>query len=199
MVHGQAALATQRRREILDAAASLLAEGSWEGFAMRDVATRAGISAGAIYLYFAGKHEIFAALYTERLAAEREALAALADADLDVVARHLVESFAEIYSRVGRHQLAWAAEGIPPTPTVVALSETFRALAAEVEATLAHAAARDGRVLAAGPGRMPLLWAIVNGVGDQLVDERFRLHDCGRDEFLRFAGDGLVAALTRAS
>jgi AcrR family transcriptional regulator len=198
MPNGQATTPLQRRREILDAAASLLAEGSWDGFAMRDVASRAGISAGAIYQYFAGKNEIFAALYTERLDAERTALALLADADVEVLARHLVESFAEIYSRVGRHQLAWAAEGIAATPSVTTLSETFRALASEVEDALERAASRGGRTLAPGQGRMPLLWAMVNGVGDQLVDDRFRLHDCTRDEFLAFASDGLVAALTRA-
>jgi hypothetical protein len=44
---------------------------------------------------------------------------------------------------------------------------------------------------------MPLLWAIVNGVGDQLVDGRHRLHDCDREEFVAFAARGLVNAITQ--
>jgi hypothetical protein len=66
-----------------------------------------------------------------------------------------------------------------------------------VERALERAAAVEGRVLVASPGRMPLLWAVVNGVGDQLIDSRHHLHDCTRDEFLSFASDGLVEALTR--
>jgi AcrR family transcriptional regulator len=104
-----------RRREILDAAAALLAERSWDGFAMRDVATRAGLSAGAVYQYFEGKREIFAALYAERLAYELDAIEA-APADLDGLARRIVEDFAEIWTQFGRHQQAWAAEGIERTP-----------------------------------------------------------------------------------
>jgi AcrR family transcriptional regulator len=199
MRNGQAATPVRRRRDILDAAGALLAERSWDGFAMRDVAARAGLSAGALYQYFAGKHEIFAALYNERLAAERDALAAFDEAELDPLARHLVESFAEIYSRVGRHQLAWAAEGIDRTASVDELGATFHSLAAEVERSLQQAAARSGRVLVASDARMPLLWAMVNGIGDQLVDERYRLHDCTRDEFLRFSTEAFIAALTRAA
>jgi AcrR family transcriptional regulator len=195
MADGQVTIPAQRRREILDAAAALLAERSWDGFAMRDVATRAGLSAGAVYQYFEGKREIFAALYAERLAAELEAIAA-APRDLDGLARRIVEDFAEIWAQFGRHQQAWAAEGIERTPEVEELGATFARLAAAVEAALAAAATAAGRTLAPSAGRMPVLWAIVNGVGDQLVDDRHRLHDCDREEFLAFAARGLVAALT---
>ena len=55
----------------------------------------------------------------------------------------------------------------------------------------------EGRNLVPGAGRMPYLWSVVNGVGDQLLDGRYRLHDCTRDEFLAFTTDALVAGMTR--
>jgi len=110
----------------------------------------------------------------------------------------LVEDFGEIYARYGRHQLAWAAEGIERTPAVDRLGAAFTALAAAVENSLATTAARAGRELVPGPGRMPFLWSVVNGVGDQLVDGRYRLHDCTRDDFLAFAAEALVGGMTRA-
>jgi AcrR family transcriptional regulator len=196
MVDGQATVPRLRRREILDAAAALLAERSWDGFAMRDVATRAGLSAGAVYQYFAGKREIFAALYAERLAAEVAAIEAAHDEELDAFARRVVEDFAEVWAQFGRHQQAWAAEGIERTPEVEELAATFSQLARVLEATLARAAHAAGRRLVTSDGRMPLLWAIVNGVGDQLVDGRYRLHGCDREEFLAFSARGLLAAIT---
>ena len=187
----------ERRADILGAASTLLAERSWDGFTMRDVATRAGLSAGAVYQYFEGKRDIFASLYAERLEQELDSLEGAGNADLDSLARRLVEDFGEIYARFGRHQLAWAAEGIERSPAVERLGAAFNALAAAVETTLAAAAAPAGRELVPGAGRMPYLWAVVNGVGDQLLGGRYRLHDCSRDEFLSFAAGALVAGLTR--
>jgi AcrR family transcriptional regulator len=197
MVDGHATIPRQRRREILDAAAALLAERSWDGFAMRDVATRAGLSAGAVYQYFAGKQEIFTALYAERLGAELAVVEAAADDDLPTLARLVVEDFAEIWAQFGRHQQAWAAGGLDRTRELDELGATFSRLAAAVEHNLERAAAASGRALAPSVGRMPVLWALVNGVGDQLVDGRHRLHGCDREEFLAFAADALIAAITR--
>ena len=42
----------QRRRAILDAARTLFAERGWAGFAMADVAARAGVVEGTLYLYW---------------------------------------------------------------------------------------------------------------------------------------------------
>ncbi|HEX7095641.1 MAG TPA: hypothetical protein VF183_07145, partial [Acidimicrobiales bacterium] len=119
------------------------------------------------------------------------------DDDLQSLARRIVDDFAEVYTHFGRHQLAWSAEGIEHTPEVARLGKAFTAVAATVEAVLADAAARAGRELVPGAGRMPFLWAVVNGVGDQLVDARHRLHDCDRETFLAFAAQALVAGLTR--
>jgi AcrR family transcriptional regulator len=178
----------------------LLAERSWDGFTMRDVAGRAGLSAGAVYQYFDAKHHIFTDLYEARLRAELDTIRALPpDAGLAVVVGRIVEDFADIYRRLGRHQLAWAADGMPHSPALARLTTTFRALAAVVEQAITRAAAVDGRALRAGPGFLPYLWAVCNGVGDQLVDDRYRIHQCTRDEFLAFSVDAAVAGLSRAT
>lgn len=51
----------ERRRELLlDAATDVLAESGWEGFNLRDMAAKAGYSAGALYAYFDSKEQLLA-------------------------------------------------------------------------------------------------------------------------------------------
>jgi AcrR family transcriptional regulator len=186
-----------RRRDILDAASSLLDECSWADFTIRDVAARVGVSAGAVYQYFDTKQEIYAALYEERLAEQSAAVEALSpDLDLNQLLLRLVEDMAQIYAHLGRHQLAWAASGLQLTPSTQRLATTFRSLAASVQGAIGTAAAREGRHLAKGSAFLPFFWAVCNGVGDQLVDDRYQLHGAKRGEFLRFSADALARALT---
>ena len=56
-----------RRGLILDAARGAFFELGLEGASMREIARRAGYSAGAIYSYFASREEIYAALLGESL------------------------------------------------------------------------------------------------------------------------------------
>jgi AcrR family transcriptional regulator len=187
-----------RRRDILAAAASLLAERSYADFTMRDVAAGAGVSPGALYQYFTTKWEIFVELYEGRLADELGRFEALdPDIGFDALMAVVVADFAGIYAQLGRHQLLWAAEGLDPTaPSTRRLTQTFQRLASTVEAAIRDAMARAGRQPAPGAGFMPFLWATCNGAGDQLVDGRYRLHDCTRDEFLAFTAVGLGRGLT---
>jgi AcrR family transcriptional regulator len=63
-----------RSRELVDAiviaASRVLAESGWEGFAMKDVAKRAGVSSGSLYQYFPDRASLVAEI-VERLS-ERE-------------------------------------------------------------------------------------------------------------------------------
>src|ERR1700759_4329169 len=52
--------------EILDAAEALLIAGGYEATTMAAVAARAGISSNAVYWYFPGKDELFAAVLRRR-------------------------------------------------------------------------------------------------------------------------------------
>ena len=54
-----------RRNQILDAAWSCFAKRGFHQTTMQDIATDAGISAGAIYRYYASKEAVLAAI-TER-------------------------------------------------------------------------------------------------------------------------------------
>ncbi len=51
-----------RRMEILDAAASLFAEKGYERTPVKEIAERAGISPGTIYIYFDGKRDLLLAI-----------------------------------------------------------------------------------------------------------------------------------------
>ncbi|HEX8952110.1 MAG TPA: TetR family transcriptional regulator [Polyangia bacterium] len=56
-----------RRRAILDAARALFAERGLGGFAMADVAARAGVVKGTLYLYWATREELLLAVLEELL------------------------------------------------------------------------------------------------------------------------------------
>jgi AcrR family transcriptional regulator len=63
----QQALAGARREHILNAARSVFIELGLEAVSMREIAKRAGYTAGAIYSYFSSKEEIYGALLMESL------------------------------------------------------------------------------------------------------------------------------------
>jgi AcrR family transcriptional regulator len=63
----QQALADAKRIHILSAARSVFIEYGLEAVSMREIAKRAGYTAGAIYSYFAKKEEIYGALLAESL------------------------------------------------------------------------------------------------------------------------------------
>ena len=63
----QQALADAKRKHILSAATAVFIEFGLEAVSMREIAKRAGYTAGAIYSYFANKEEIYGALLAESL------------------------------------------------------------------------------------------------------------------------------------
>jgi AcrR family transcriptional regulator len=56
-----------RRRQLLDAALEVFAEKGFSAARIDDVAARAGISKGTLYLYFASKEELFKAVVRQAL------------------------------------------------------------------------------------------------------------------------------------
>jgi AcrR family transcriptional regulator len=85
-----------RTHDILSAARAVFAEKGVEGATMSDIARHAGISAGAIYRYFASKEDLLAAVFENGLEANRELFATAA-------AR--VESPMDALFMVGKHVL----------------------------------------------------------------------------------------------
>ena len=90
-----------RRTEILEAAAVVFAEKGYQRATVKEIADRAGIAPGTIYLYFSGKHEILSAIINETetplVAAllevgglgDREALVEMIEKGLDITEAQL--------------------------------------------------------------------------------------------------------------
>ncbi|KOX20839.1 TetR/AcrR family transcriptional regulator [Nocardiopsis sp. NRRL B-16309] len=67
---------TERREHILTSAAACFAREGFHRTSMRDVITEAGLSPGAVYHYFRGKHDIIAAISLDAVTAVGEAVRA---------------------------------------------------------------------------------------------------------------------------
>lgn len=66
---------TERRAQLLRAARTIFIERGYLSARVEDIASRAGLSKGALYFYFASKREIFDELVEEELAVTRSFLA----------------------------------------------------------------------------------------------------------------------------
>jgi AcrR family transcriptional regulator len=73
--------AQRQRRRIIDAASRCFAERGFHNTTMRDVFEASGLTAGAVYGYFARKQDIIVAVVEERHAIERDLLARVKRAD----------------------------------------------------------------------------------------------------------------------
>ncbi|MBO8162131.1 MAG: TetR/AcrR family transcriptional regulator [Brevibacillus sp.] len=71
----------EREQRILDAAADLFIHYGYDKTTVDDIARKAGISKGAIYLYFKSKDELFKSLLIREMAAYSETWLALLEAD----------------------------------------------------------------------------------------------------------------------
>src|SRR5262249_62066904 len=85
-----------RPAEILDAALDCFAERGFAATRMDDVAARAGVTKGTVYLYFETKEELFKALVRSELLPNVERLEAAAAAD--VPAAELIQGLLAIWA-----------------------------------------------------------------------------------------------------
>ena len=157
----------QRRIDVLRAATQILEESGWAGLSMREVAARAGVSAGATYQWFSGKDEIYAELYTARLAQGIDAFAALPDdIGLDDLLTGMFRWAATTWAELGRWQLefAEAARAGEPSDAVRKLDETHELLLEAGLDRLTRAAAAEGRAPVADADLPQLVWAAASGL-----------------------------------
>jgi AcrR family transcriptional regulator len=70
----RAAETAARRRRLLDAAATLAAEGGYDAVQMRDVAARADVALGTLYRHYASKDQLLVAVLAQQAATLRERL-----------------------------------------------------------------------------------------------------------------------------
>ena len=71
-----------RPAEILAAALEVFAERGFQAARLEEVAKRAGVSKGALYLYFETKADLFRAVVTEAISPNIERVTAMASADI---------------------------------------------------------------------------------------------------------------------
>jgi len=198
---GVTAKAERTRAAILESALSLFRERGFEATTMRDVARRAGVSAGNAYYYFAGKDHLVQGFYAEshadHLALCESALAGTNDFEerLLGVFRTKIES-SEPYHRFAGQLFKVAAD---PQSPLHPFSEESRPVREESIALMARAL--DGaklKVPADLRAELPyLLWLHLMGI------VLFWIHDGspGRRRSHRLAARtaGIVAGLVKVA
>ena len=162
------------RRDVLAAAAAVLEESDWESFSIREVASRAGVSGGAVYQWFSGKREIWAHLQTARFTADTATVESWPD-DLSAgeTVHRLVALIAKNHTDLGRHRFEFARDLKGRTPDyALALTDAHHVLSTAV-ATRVRSVYPDGVTPTNHAARVSWLWAVGKGVGDHLIDARF--------------------------
>ncbi len=196
-----------RRRDILEAARGLVLAGGPSALTTRDVAARAGVSLGTLYVYFKTKEEIFVTLYelrVEDLAREIDEHtrdAKTFEALFEVVA----ERYLLFYADYGHALNVWSLIADPAS--VVALPEALRAgLTARVMNLLvllgerARAALlREGLVVTDEALALPFVWMVLSGLSEHVRGPRSTLHAASPREVIRFAARTLKRGLTASS
>jgi AcrR family transcriptional regulator len=214
-----------RRRDILAAARTQMADRGYIGLNMRDIAAGAGVSPGTLYSYFTTKEEIFATLYAEAIARHNERITPLCQSatELEPFLVELVTAHLDLHGTYGRYFSLWAAlaqEGdaagdngharVPSAPAAPsgperrgdrlpsALTDELRAATIEQGEIVSVALRR----LVRGPRRkgeqrrrIAFIWSVLNGIADQLHSERHRISQVGADELIRFAAQTIAAGL----
>jgi AcrR family transcriptional regulator len=171
-VSTRAARSAARREEILAAA---LDEFSARGFAatrLDDVAQRAGVAKGTIYLYFRDKESLFQELIRTMLTPLVGTIEAMGKADLPIsaLAEHFADLFVrEVYKTRRKDVIRlMIAEG-PRFPNLAEFyyREVLSRIIAAVRALIARAAARgeapaglvDYPQILAAPGLVAIIWS----------------------------------------
>jgi TetR/AcrR family acrAB operon transcriptional repressor len=89
---------SERRAQILQAAAAVYARQGIDGARMDDIVAEAGLSKGTLYWYFDSKDDITIALFNEMISGEFELLRQLLDAEGTVIER--LERFFDVHASI---------------------------------------------------------------------------------------------------
>lgn len=196
-----------RRQAILDAARNLFAESGGEVPSVDQVAKRAGLAKGTVYLYFGAKEEMFLALLTQELGGWISALSVgLDDGALkaDAIARWMTE---DLQNRTVMLRLAAQCHGTlerhVPEAAVIAFKQATAGGLSEMGALV------ESRFPGVRPGEGPALllqsYALIIGLWQLADPPRSARAVVCRPEFKKFRPDfativepGLKALLTAA-
>ncbi len=191
---------TQRRLDVINAAASILEESGWAGLNMRAVASRAGVSAGALYQWFAGKDEIYAELYVVRLQAGIDELESAApDVTLEELLLGMFRWVGGTWRELGRWQLEFAeiSRGREDSESLRTLAAAHGALMTAGLQTMHDAATREGHGLTTDPALPHLIWGAASGIA--MRSEVLQLSSDDVDGLIRLAVRSLLSGITESA
>jgi len=105
-----------KRRQIMDGARETFLDQGFDGASMGEIARRAGVSKGTLYVYFDSKEQLFEAVAHEACAAQAEAVFTLDPEDRDVET---------VLIRLGREFVKFLCQpgAMPPLRTIMSISE----------------------------------------------------------------------------
>jgi AcrR family transcriptional regulator len=107
---------TAKRRQIIEGARAVFLAHGFDAASMGEIARKAGVSKGTLYVYFDSKEKLFEAIVHEACIKQAQAVFSLDPADHDVEA---------VLTRLGRGYVRFLCRpgGMSPLRTVIAISE----------------------------------------------------------------------------
>lgn len=166
------------RNRLLDAAATCLARGGYEATGIREIATEAGLSSGAVYKHFSGKHDLFLALiqrYQDTVAGEADPQL-LGDQPLEATPTLLMRTLGLAFaSDIGYDVLRAIRTRAPYDPECREAILTFNRYLVERATPLVEAGQQAGFVRADldAAAIVEMVAALYDGVEERAVSEAF--------------------------
>jgi len=160
-----------RRKTIARMAEGILRQQGLDAVTIRNVAREAGLSTGAIYMYFKNKEEIFIYLLIENLKVlEKDFCASMASAGTREAFCAMAMDYKRYYLRLGKYIDLFSLIGEKdPAPDVDAtLLEELRAqlyaIFAKVQEFMGGASMREALKGVSPERAVPVLWSIITGL-----------------------------------
>lgn len=171
-----------RRRHIIDSARRCYARSGFHATSMQDVFTESGLSAGAVYGYFASKDDLIGGIIEEVLDEIDVALQNLTDA---TGPSSLDDALAAVFQALDHPELArlavqvWAEAGHNPQLNA-RLTDYYRRMRVRFTALVQHHQ-RDGTLTP--DGNASHLAQVLTALGPAFLLQRALLHDVNADTF----------------
>jgi len=192
------------RAELIATAASVFAERGYEGASVEQIAERAGYSHGAVYSNFAGKSDLFLAVFEQYMADRAQELAATQagiaeDAPLETRARALADQWMERFAS-DRESFLLHLEFLAASRREPELAERFGSRSASMRETIAafiaHYQQEEGAEAPLPPADLAL---ILRALGIGLAVEALVSPDAVRDDLYGDFVELLVSMLRERS
>ena len=186
-----------RRRDVLAAATDILEEAGWQGLSIRAVASRAGVSTGAVYQWFSGKDEIFGELMDREVRAGLELIDTVPTDSYDETVRMMLDWVVDLYFRLARYELEFAetSSGRAGREIAPAMEATYLELGKRADDLLDQAAAADGIELIQHEHRITWFWAGCIGTAERIAVSPQHFHGEAKDGLLQLAAESLGRSL----